>query len=167
MNLLTNPYVLLALLLSLLASGVAVYKMGYRHAENACAAATAASLTRAIEQADAVAQQDAEVLAGHEARRERIRTVFQPIREKVTRYVENHASAAAECLDPDGLRIWREANAGHAEAAAAPQPDYRLPGPSAASLGTGGGFAGQPRADSGAVSRVPGTAPGAGGVGGE
>jgi len=166
-NLLTNPYVLLALLLSLLAGGVAVYKMGYRHAENACAAATAAALTRAIEQADAVAQQDAEVLVAHEHARERIRTVFQPIRERVTRYVETHAGAADECLDPDGLRIWRAANAGSAEAAAAPQPDYGLPGSSPTTLGTRGGLAGQPRTDGGAVPRVPGAAAGAGGVGEE
>ncbi|MDP3425484.1 MAG: hypothetical protein Q8S32_17220 [Burkholderiaceae bacterium] len=167
MRLLLNPYLLLALLVFVVAVGALGYKAGYRHAENACAADKAAALTRAIEQAAAIARQDAEVLGAHEQQLERTRTVFQTIREEVTRYVANHAGAADQCLDSDGLRLWRAANAGSAEAAAPPQPDYSLPGPAAATLGTRGGPAGQPRAGGGAVSRLPGKAPGLVGVGEE
>lgn len=164
MRLLANPYVLLGLLLLVAAVGAAGYRAGYVRAADACAADKAASLTRAIAQANAIARQDAEVLGAHEQQRDRIRTVFQKIREGVTRYVHDHAGADVECLDPDGLRLWRDANAGTAAAA---QPDYTLPGPAAATLGARGGLAGQPRAGGGALSRVPGTAPGAGGVGEE
>jgi hypothetical protein len=166
-TLLLNPYAQLALLLAMLAVGAAGYRAGVTHAEDACAAGKLAAVSRAIEQANAVAEQDAEVLTGHEQQRERIRTVFQTIRERVSRYVENHAGDAGECLDADGLRIWREANAGRAEAASAPEPDYSLPGPAAATIGARGGLAGQPRAGGGVVLRLPGTAPGAGGVGEE
>jgi hypothetical protein len=163
MRLLGNPYVLLTILLALLAAGVAVYQAGYRNASNAAAADKLAAVQRAIEQAEAVAAQDAEVLGAHEDKRERIRTVFQTIREEVTRYVQTHAGDAGECLDPDGMRLWLAAN--NASPATAARPDYTMPGPAAATLGTRGGLAGQPRAGGGAVSRVPGTAPGAGGVG--
>lgn len=164
MKLLANPYVLLGLLAAFLFVGAAGYKAGYKHAENAAAADKAAALTRAIAQADAVAQQDAEVLGGHEAQKERIRTIFRTIHDEVTRYVETHA-AAGDCLDADGLRIWRDANAGRIEAATAPQPDYTLRGPAAATLGARPGSARQPRADGGAVPRLQGAPAGAGGVG--
>lgn len=161
--LLLNPYMLIGLLAFVAAVGAGGYSAGHRHATNACAADKAASLTRAIEQAEAVAAQDAEVLGAHEDKRERIRTVFQTIREEVTRYVQTHAGDAGECLDPDGMRLWLAAN--NASPATAPRPDYTLPGPAAATIGTRGGLAGQPRAGGGAVSRMPGTAPSAGGVG--
>lgn len=164
-RLLANPYVLLAILLALLAAGVALYQAGYRNAANAAAADKLAAVQRAIEQAEAVAKQDNEVLTAHESRKEGLRTAFQSIREGVTRYVENHAGTAVECLDSDGMRLWLAANDG--VALAAPQPDYSLPGPAAATLGTRGGPAGQPRAGGGAVSRLPGKAAGAGGVGKE
>lgn len=164
MKLLANPYVLLGLLAAFLFVGAAGYKAGYRHAENAAAADKAAALTRAIAQADAVARQDAEVLGGHETQKERVRTVFRTIHDEVTRYVETHA-AAGDCLDADGLRIWRDANAGRIEAASAPQPDYSLRGSAAATLGTRPGPARQPRADGGAVPGMPGAPAGAGGVG--
>lgn len=167
MNPLANPCVMLGLLLALLAllgAGAAGYKSGYTHAENAAAADKAAALTRAIAQADAVAQQDAEVLGGHETQNERIRTVFRTIHDEVTRYVETHA-AAGDCLNADGLRIWRDANAGRVEAATAPQPDYALRGPATATLGARPGPARQPRADGGAVPRLQGAPAGAGGVG--
>ena len=165
MRLLANPYVLLGLLAFVAAVGAVSYSAGQRHAANACAADKAASLTRAIEQANAIAMQDAEVLTAHEQEKSRIRPVFHPISEGVTRYVERHAGTADECLDPDGMRLWRAAN--NAGTATVPRPDYTLPGPAAATLGARGGLAGQPRSGGGAVSRVPGTAPGAGGVGEE
>lgn len=166
MKLLLNHYVLLALLVLVVAVGAAGYRTGYKHAEATAAADKVAALQRAIEQADAIAKQDAEVLTTHEDRRERIRTVFQTIREEVTRYAQDHAGAAdTECLDSRGMRLWLAANAG--QALAAPEPDYRLPVPAAAAIGTRGGLAGQPRTGGGVVSLVPRTAPGAGGVGEE
>lgn len=163
MRLLANPYVFIAIVLALLLAAASGYRAGHTHAAGACAAEKAGALARAIHQAEEIARQDAEVLAAHEQKKERIRTVFQPIRERVTRYVQDHAGAADECLDPDGLRLWRAANAG--DASAVSQPDYSLSGTAAATLDTGGRLAGQPRASGGAVSRVPGTSPGAGGVG--
>lgn len=166
MWLLSSRHALLAAaLLAVALAAAAGYRAGHRHAAQTCAAEKADALARAIAQAEAVARQDAEVLTAHEDRRERIRAAFQNIREGVTRYVENHAGAADECLDADGMRLWLAANDG--VALAPPQPDYRLPGPAAPTLGTRGGLAGQPRADGGAVSRLPGEAPGAGGVGKE
>lgn len=167
MKLLLNPYVLLALLVFVVAVGAAGYRAGAVHASNACQAEKAEALTRAIEQANTIARQDAEVLGAHEQKRERIRAAFQPIREEVTRYVADHAGAADQCLDPDGLRIWRNANAGRVDPPPPAKPDYTLPGPAAATLGAGGGPAGQPRAGGGVLSLVPRTAPGAGGVGEE
>lgn len=161
MSLLPNPYVILALVLALLAAGAGGYRAGARHADNACAAGKIAAVSRAIEQANAIAEQDAAVLTAHEGEQSRIRTVFRTIHDEVTRYAEDHAGAA-ECLDADGLRIWRSANAG---AAAAPQPDYSLSAAAAATLGARPGSARQPRADGGAVSRLQGAPARAGGMG--
>jgi hypothetical protein len=165
MKLLLNPYVLLALLVSMLGVGAFGHWTGHRHEATACAADKADALARAIDQANAIARQDAEVLTAHEDRRERIRAAFQKIHEGVTRYVENHAGDAGECLSPDGLRLWRAANAGPAAAGAAGEPDYSLPGPAAATLGTRAALAGQPYGSGGALSRVPGTASGLIGLG--
>lgn len=156
-------WIMLAAAAALFGSGV---YSGHRYASNACAADKVAAIARAIEQADAIAKQDAEVLDTHEQGRERVRTVFQTIREEVIRYVENHAGDAGECLSPDGLRLWRAANAGPAAAGAAGQPDYTLSGgPADATLGTRGAPAGQPYGSGGELSRVPGTAPGLVGLG--
>lgn len=165
MRLLLNPYVLAGIALLLLATGAAGYRAGHGRAADACAADKTAALARAIAQAEAVARQDAEVLAGHEQRRERLRTVFQPIREGVTRYAQDHAGADRECLDPDGMRLWLAANSGRPATAAAAQPDRALSGSAAAALRARGGSAGQPRAGGGALPRMPGAAAGAGGVG--
>lgn len=164
---LANPWVLLGLLAWTLFVGGAAYQHGHETADNACAAAKAAALEAAIKRANATARKDNAALLAHETERERIRTVFQPIREEVIRYVETHAGAADECLDPDGLRLWRAANAGRIDAPAAAQPDYTLSGLAAATLGPGGRPAGQPRTDGGAVPRMPGAAEGAGGLGGQ
>lgn len=166
MSWLPNPYVLLALLIALVAQDVAVYRAGVKHSADACATDKLAAVQRAIAQADAVAQQDAQVMAAHEQARERIRTVFQPIRREVIRYVQTHAGAADPvCLDADGVRIWRAANAGGSGARTAGQPDYSLSTAAATGIRPRLSLVGQPRGDGAAVSRVRRPAEGAGGVG--
>lgn len=165
MKFLANPYVILALVLLLLGTAVAGYQSGARHARADCAADKLQAVQRAIDQAAAVARQDNAVLAAHEQARERIRTVFQPIRHEVIRYVQTHTGAADPvCLDADGVRIWRDANSGDA-APASPRLDYTLPTAAAADFGPRLGSTGEPRRDGGAVPRMQGTPQGAGGLG--
>lgn len=164
---LTNPWVLLGLLVWTLFVGGASYHQGHKAAVNKCDAKKVEAMKSAIASANKTAEKDNKTLAAHEQARERIRTVFKPIREEVIRYVETHAADAGECLDPDGMRLWRSANAGDRQTPTAPKPDYTLPGSASAPLGTGGGPAGQPRADGGAVPRMPDATESAGRLGGQ
>lgn len=159
-----NPYLLLGAVAWTAFAGLAGWQTGREQAQDACQAEKVTALTRAIRQAEAIATQDAEVLTANEVERERIRTVFQPIREEVIRYVSDHASAT-ECLDPDGLRLWRAANAGHSEALPAAEPDYALSGFAPATLGQGPGPARESRGYGSAVPRLPRTPESAGRLG--
>lgn len=100
-------------------AGTAAWK--YKSYE--CQADKLAALQRAIEQANAIAEQDREVLQTYEAQATRTRTVFRNLTREVIRYVQSHPDPV-QCLDADGLRLWRAANAGTAPAA---QPDDTVP----------------------------------------
>lgn len=71
-----------------------------------------ASVQRAIEQANDIARQDAEVSAGYEQSRIELRTVYKTIAKERITYVEKHADLRDCGLDADGLRLWNAANAG-------------------------------------------------------
>ncbi|HEV2679430.1 MAG TPA: hypothetical protein VGV14_02925 [Rhodanobacter sp.] len=47
---------------------------------------------------------------------------YRTITQQVTKYVATHPDVAACTLDDDGLRIWREANAGRSSTAGSSQP---------------------------------------------
>lgn len=158
-----RAYLLLILAGLLVIVGAVGYRHGYKAAETQAQADLAARLRLAIAQADAIAAQDREVLSASEQRRERIRTVFQPIETEALRYVALHITDA-ECLDPDGLRLWHAANLGP-DAPPSAAPAHALPAPAAAGLGQGAGPAPQPHPDGQALSRLPGTAPSPGGLG--
>jgi outer membrane murein-binding lipoprotein Lpp len=129
-----------------------VFFAGYRHQAKSCLieaqASRLASTQRAIEQANEIAQQDAEVLAGQELARIERRTVYRTLETERIKYVETHPDSRACGLDDDGLRQWNAANAGdlHAgpgqfqNAAAAPAvSNQRLAGrPVGESPGRGG-----------------------------
>lgn len=121
---------------------------------------------RAIRQANELAKQDSDLLTAHEAKAERIRTIFQTIDREVIRYVQDHANTTSDCLDSDGMRLWRAANAGSIKALPASKLDYSLSTRVAATgIGQGAGSAGQPRGNSEALPRVQGQARGLGGLG--
>lgn len=56
------------------------------------------------------------VASASASRHARIETRYQTIEKEVIRYVQTPV-AAAECLDADGLRLWRAANRGELAAA--------------------------------------------------
>lgn len=161
------------LILSIIALVAGVYLVGRHNGAAAKVQQQRAELLehtqRAIEQANELAEQDAQVFAATAVERERVRTVFQTIDREVIRYAQDHASDTGECLDADGLRLWHAANAGSAEAfAPAGKLDYTLSGRAAAAgLGQGDGPAGQPRRGGEAVPRLQAPAPRLGWVGEE
>jgi hypothetical protein len=164
MNILLNPWVWLAFLAWTAFVGAAGWQTGREQARDACDAEKLVSVTRAIEQADAIREQDFEVLSTHEARVEHTRTVFQTIEHEVIRYVQAHPDDV-DCLGPDGLRLWRAANANSLEALSSPQSDVAVPGVARPRVGQGQGAAGQSRGGGEAVPRMQGQASGLGGVG--
>lgn len=77
---------------------------------------------------------------------------------------QNLQALAADCsLDPDGLRLWRAANA-NADSEPATSGYGGLPAAGTARLGQDAGLAGQPRGDGQGVSPVPGASPGPDGL---
>lgn len=143
---------------------VAGYLLGQDDARTDCRAERGERLTRAIAQAEALARQDAEVLTAHETARTRVRATYIHLTREAHRYALDHRDSPCG-LDADGLRLWAAANAGDAEPLAAAAPDYRLRDTAGPGLGPAGGPADQSRRGDGAPARVPGAAPGAGGVG--
>ena len=149
-----RAYLLIALLAALAGAGAYGYHAGGDAARAVAEREQHAALVRAIDQAEELARQDAEVLAAHEVAADHIRTVFQSIDREVIRYVETHAVGPV-CLGADGMRLWAAANAGDFPAGTS-QPGGGLPSPA---TGTGdvprGGPAGEPRGGDAGVSRVP------------
>lgn len=86
---------------------------------------------------------------------------FQVIRQKEIVYVQNQAGATGCGLDADGLRLWRDANAG-ADPVAAGAPDAAMPGTAAADERSADRSALQPPHDGAAAAPVPGSSAGAG-----
>lgn len=93
-----------------------VFFLGYRHKAQACLieaqAEKLASTQRAIEQANEIARQDAEVLAGQEPARIERRTVYRTLETERIKYVETHPDSRDFDLGDDGLCQWNAANAG-------------------------------------------------------
>lgn len=130
-----------------------------------CDAARLASVARAVDQAEALAAQDREVLTAGAAQAVRTETVFRTLDREVVRYVQTPA-ADRPCLDADGLRLWAAANADDWSLAAAP-PRHSLSGFAGPSLRAGGRPVGQPRDDDAGLSHLPGSAQNLVGVGPE
>jgi hypothetical protein len=121
------------------------------------------SVERAIAQAAEIAEQDADILRHAQGRAVATETRFRTINREVVRYVQNH-SEPVDCLDADGLRLWRDANTGAAEADSEP-PDYSLSAVAAAHFRAFAGFAAESHRGGAAISPVPGPAGGAGRLG--
>jgi hypothetical protein len=158
------PWTLLGAGLSVLILFLGGYHLGGKHADQACAARQAESLRRALAQAEAVAAQDREVLAGHEAAQVVTRSVFYRLGQEANRYALAHSDDVCG-LDADGVRVWDAANAGADAALAAPQPDYALRPAAAPGERARPGAAGQSRGIDAALPGVHGAAPGAVGLG--
>lgn len=123
---------------------------------------------RAIDQADALAVENAEFESDSVQRRARIERVFQTINQEVIRYVQTDAGRGL-CFDADGLRLYNAANRGEFPATDPSAPGASgpggMPGADGGERRLSGGSPGQPRLGSQGVLRMPGTAPGAGGLG--
>jgi hypothetical protein len=123
---------------------------------------------RAIDQADELATQNAEFESASVQRRVRIERVFQTINHEVIRYVQTDAGRGL-CFDDDGLRLYNAANRGEFPAPDTAAPGAGGPGGMPGAAGgerrLSGGSPGQPRLGSQGILRLPGTAPGAVGVG--
>lgn len=144
------------------ATGLLGYRAGHDAAVTQAQADLAKHLARAIEQADQVATQDRDVLQASEARRTRIQTVFQEIEREAIRYVALHITDA-ECLDADGLRLWRAANLGP-DAATTAAPVDTLSAPAHADVGQGPRPTLESHSGGEDLSRLPGAAPRTGGL---
>lgn len=150
---------LISVLLTALLSGWCSWTVATWRAD----AQRVSAVERAIEQAQAIATQDAELLTNHETRATATETRFRTIHREVIRYVQNHPQPV-DCLDADGLRIWSDANTG-ASAPAAAAPDDSVSALAAAHIRSVLGFADKPRRDGADVPPMPGPAGGASGLG--
>lgn len=158
------PWLLAAALVLMAGLFVGGYLLGRDHAATACRADKADALTRLIAEQARVVEQDYAILFAHQARQDRVRTVFRTILQEAGRYALDHRDTSCG-LDAAGLRIWAAANA--AEAPAAAEPDYSMSGAAAAGVGPAAGTALEPRGDGGAVPRLQGAPAGALGMGEE
>lgn len=143
-----NPLLAAVLMASLTAGAGAWAVRGWQ-----CDAARTRSLEHAIEQADVLAAQDREIDTATAVRSAAVETRYQVINRELIRYVA-HPRDPIECLDADGLRLWRDANAGE-EPPPGSHPDPPLPAVAAAGLSAGDGPAEQPHRNGAAVSAVP------------
>jgi hypothetical protein len=156
------PALLAGVLAAALAAGAGAWQVrGWQ-----CDAARTRSVENAIAQAAALAAQDAALHADIDTasavRSAAVETRYQIINRELIRYVA-HPRDPIECLDADGLRLWRDANrAADAETEAGSHPDPPLSAVAAAGLGAGDGPAEQPHRNGAAVSAVPREAAGLG-----
>lgn len=123
---------------------------------------------RAIEQANELADQNAEVESAGVQRRAKIERVFETITQEVIRYVQTDPGRGL-CFDDDGLRLYNAANRGEF-----PATDQTAPGasgyggmPSAAGgeRRLSGRDSRQPRLGGQGILRLSGTSSGTGGMG--
>lgn len=107
---------------------------------------TAAAVKVYLDQARADAAHDRR----SQAESARLNAIARTVQEEITRYASSHAAVA--CLDDDGLRLWRAANAG--SAAGLNVGAAAMPAAATAGERSLDHFAAQPRGDGGAVSPV-------------
>lgn len=115
-----NPYLIVIALVALLAAAGGGYGVGYDHAANACEAARAKAVDKALVEYKARASQQNKVAEKLEVDDAKADAVYRTITKTVDRVVERPVYRNV-CLDADGLR---NVNAALAGAAANPgQPD--------------------------------------------
>jgi len=123
---------------------------------------------RAIDQADALAAENAWFESSSVQRRARIERVFQTINREVIRYVQTDAGRGL-CFDAGGLRLYNAANRGQFpapdQAASAASGPGGVPGAAGGERRLSARNPGQPHLGSTGVPRLPGAAAGAGGMG--
>lgn len=151
--------------LALLVVAIALFGSGFvtgkRAEHNANEARRAEAQQTAIELHNAVAitarTEDAKAVT----RAARTEAVFNGITRGALTYAQYHLPADDLChLDADGLRLWRDANAG-ADAAPAADGDGAVPAAAATPERHADGSAEQPHRGGEAVPPVPGPTPGA------
>lgn len=139
---------------------------GQKYQRNADEDEKLAAVTRAIEQANDVAEQDLWIATSTENRLQANAATFDRIQEETRRHVQNHPEYFACGLDADGLRLWNAANAGHIEDAPG-QPDGGVSGRAVGIEWQAAGPGRQPQGSDAQLPRLQGPAPGTGGVGEE
>lgn len=137
------------------------YRFGVGNEQNVCEAAKVKPLVQAIEHHDQVAAAGNTIERKTVARVKKTEAIFNGIQQGVFQYAQTHPIASECALDPDGMRLWRAANAntkpdgtgsGHAG----------MPGAGTAALGQDAGSAGRSRSDGEGIPPMPGTSPGTG-----
>lgn len=160
-----NPYAVIAGLAMLAVLFAGGYGVGHRHAANDCEAGRARTQAAAIERHDQAAAAGDAVELKAARRAEKTEAVFNTIKSGEITYAQTHPAAVCG-LDPDGLRLWRDANAG-ADAVSASELHAGMPAAAAAGERGAGELAVEPHLGGAAVPPVPGPAQGAGGLAGE
>lgn len=153
-----NPWLILAAVLSLIGSLGGGYWWGTHAQANADKAEKLASVTRAIEQANQVAVQDAEILAAADIKRANRRAIAQKLDEEIEKNVAANPAYSQCGLDADGLRLWNAANAG-IEPDLPGQRGYGLPPAALRQVGRQRSAPEKPQASDGPLPRMPGFLP--------
>ena len=131
MGLIPAPYRLIAVVLILVGLVSGIYGFGYskghKRATDAAATEKLAAVQRAIEQAQTVAKQDAEIAEANLKAVATIRTVIRTIRAKESRHANANPLPANCVLDAERMRNLNAALTSSAPSDPA-ESDYRLPG---------------------------------------
>lgn len=101
--------VLLAALLMVLTYLAGQYA-GVNAAALSCHEEKLAALERAINQANAIARENAEVAFDHVETIERLKIEYRKIEGATDEHVAKHPALGSCDIGPDGLRIWNDAN---------------------------------------------------------
>lgn len=111
LRLIPSGYTWAALATVLAGAMAAGFYAGHKVAVNAAKSEQLKAVEHAIEQAERIASENAEIEQAQVITQTKIRTVYRTLTKEVVKYVETHPDTA-ECLDADGLRIWNRANQG-------------------------------------------------------
>ena len=143
------------------------YRFADENATNAFEAKKVPALVQSIEKHNVKADAGHKVEVSAAVRAAKTEANFEKIESEVVHYAQTHPAATDCSIDADGLRLWRAANTNTGPFPSR-EPDNKVPeDPAAAGERQDGGPAEQPRPGGEGLSRVPGKAPGLGGLDGE
>jgi hypothetical protein len=147
-----------------IAAVLAGYQRGYSNARAVCEAEKSAALAQAVEAHTRAIDAGKTVEIAAEKKLAATQKTFEKLKTEAIKNANARPAGLGNCgLDADGLRLWNAANHGD-DALSAAVPAAGLRPVATPGNGKTPGHAPQPHRDGAGLPRLPGAAPGAGGL---